>query len=223
MEFKYRIEQDEYHSDSPRDWDNLGIMVCWHTRYDLGDEQTLRLGDWLSNLLDTFGITRIGRNGYITEQWNDFIYELENDNPESINKAWDLLSDKILLLPLYLYDHSGLSMSTRYTYPHNDRWDAGQVGFIYVSIQDVKNEWGWKKLTSKRREQVFNSLRQEVETYDQYLRGDVWGYIIEDDSGYQYDSCWGFYGYDYCEKEAQAALEWQIKEHANLNEFERVI
>ena len=24
---------------SPREWDNLGIMVCWHTRYILGDMQ----------------------------------------------------------------------------------------------------------------------------------------------------------------------------------------
>jgi hypothetical protein len=22
---------------SPRDWDNLGTMVCWHRRYKLGD------------------------------------------------------------------------------------------------------------------------------------------------------------------------------------------
>ena len=165
----------------------------------------------------------MGIGGSWTDHWYDFIEDLEYGFKESISKAWDLLDDKILLLPLYLYDHSGLSMSTRYTYPYDDRWDAGQVGFIYVSIQDVKDEWGWKRLTSKRREMIFNILRNEVETYDQYLRGDVWGYIVEDEDGDHIDSCWGFYGYEYCEKEAQTILEFVIKEHNELNEFERLI
>lgn len=32
-----RIYQDDY-SESPREWDNLGEMVCWHRRYRLGDK-----------------------------------------------------------------------------------------------------------------------------------------------------------------------------------------
>ena len=33
------IWQDEFFDSNPRDWDNLGVMACWHRRYDLGDEQ----------------------------------------------------------------------------------------------------------------------------------------------------------------------------------------
>lgn len=25
--------------ESPREWDNVGTMVCWHRHYKLGDEQ----------------------------------------------------------------------------------------------------------------------------------------------------------------------------------------
>jgi hypothetical protein len=25
--------------ESPREWDNFGAMYCWHSRYNLGDEQ----------------------------------------------------------------------------------------------------------------------------------------------------------------------------------------
>jgi len=34
--------------ESPREWDNLGTMVCSHKRYDLGDEQFKedRAGSW---------------------------------------------------------------------------------------------------------------------------------------------------------------------------------
>ncbi|MHC4619185.1 MAG: hypothetical protein ACYTEQ_15685 [Planctomycetota bacterium] len=34
---KVRIEQDP-DAESPREWDNLGIMVCFHGRYTLGDD-----------------------------------------------------------------------------------------------------------------------------------------------------------------------------------------
>jgi len=36
-----KIEQD-IHAESPREWVNLGTMVCWHSRYTLGDIQETR-------------------------------------------------------------------------------------------------------------------------------------------------------------------------------------
>ena len=33
-----KIERDG-DAESPREWDNVGTMVCWHSRYNLGDEQ----------------------------------------------------------------------------------------------------------------------------------------------------------------------------------------
>lgn len=36
----------------------------------------------------------------------------------------------------------------------------------------------------------------EVQVYDYYICGDVYGFVIEKD-GEQIDSCWGFYGHDY--------------------------
>ena len=41
----------------------------------------------------------------------------------------------IALLPLYLYDHSGLSMSTS---PFRSRWDSGKVGFIYATEESMR-------------------------------------------------------------------------------------
>ena len=35
----FDISPDEM-ADSPRSWDNLGTMVCWHRRYQLGDKHT---------------------------------------------------------------------------------------------------------------------------------------------------------------------------------------
>lgn len=146
---------------SPREWDNLGVMVCWHTRYALGDNHT-----------------------YSTPQ--EFITETRK------NIA--------VILPLYLYDHSGLGMATRNTaYPFNDPWDAGQVGYIYVTKDRLRHEYDitdGAEIPQAVAEKALKMLQGEVKAYDQFLQGDVYGYVLEDNKG-KVDSCWGFYGLEY--------------------------
>ena len=96
----------------------------------------------------------------------------------------------ILALPLYLYDHSGLTMAT---IPFSCPWDSGQVGCIVVGTEKVLKEWKRKKMSKGLRKKAFTVLQGEVETYDQYLRGEVYGYEIEKDGEFQ-DSCWGYFG-----------------------------
>lgn len=117
--------------------------------------------------------------------------------------------DIAISLPLYLYDHSGITMSTK---PFSCSWDSGQVGWIYVTKEKIKEEYGVKKITKKILEQVTKVLISEVQNYDQYLTGDVWYYKIEDEDGEVIDSCGGFYGSDYAEKEAKEQLEWHIED-----------
>ena len=38
LEVRYRVMYDP-DPENPRDWDNLGKLVCWHRRWKLGDEQ----------------------------------------------------------------------------------------------------------------------------------------------------------------------------------------
>lgn len=96
-------------------------------------------------------------------------------------------------LPLFLYDHSGISISANGDiYPFNDRWDAGQVGFVYEKISDLKKEFGWKIITKKRRQKIIDRMLSEVSIFDDYLRGNVYGFDVED-----VGSCWGFYGYEH--------------------------
>jgi len=105
-----------------------------------------------------------------------------------------------IILPLYLYDHSGITMNTTgFSCP----WDSGQVGYIYVSRADVRKEFGVKVISPKLYKRVVEILESEVATYDQYLTGDVYGFKLiaiedgeEDETGDEVDSCWGFYGSD---------------------------
>jgi hypothetical protein len=175
---EYKIEQDSDY-ESPREWDNLGRMLCFHRRYKLGDEDLPYDASEYSN-------------------WEELKNQLVRDGA-------------VLVFSLYLYDHSGISISISSGYPYNDVWDAGQVGLIYVLREDLLREFGAKRVSPKLLKKAEEIIRTEVKIYDQCLTGDVWGYIVYDSDGEQYDSCWGFYGYDYCEKEAQGVIDSMLE------------
>jgi hypothetical protein len=82
------------------------------------------------------------------------------------------------------------------TTPFSCQWDSVQVGFIYTSRKKAIAEWGNKVCTAKVKEMATKCLKEEVKTYDQFLQGEVYGYVIEDKDGNEIDSCWGFYGKD---------------------------
>jgi hypothetical protein len=116
-------------AESPREWDNLGVMACWHRRYNLGDVQPKEdPAEWLK----------------------------ENAPEGSV------------VLPLYLMDHSGISISTG---SFGDRWDSGQVGWIVATPEKIREAFMVKRITAKVRRQ----------------------HVPKDD---QNDSCWGFIGSD---------------------------
>ena len=113
------------------------------------------------------------------------------------------LGDDIIALPLYIYDHSEITIRT---YPFSCPWDSGQVGYIYVSKEDVRKEWRVKRISSKLHNKVINILETEVEVFDQWGRGDVYGFVLSkkcncNECDHEHDdaidSCWGFYGTDW--------------------------
>ena len=105
-----------------------------------------------------------------------------------------------VILPIHLYDHSGLSVSV---HSFNDRWDSGQIGYIHTK-QPLDNA----TLEMRGRDEIAKMLEQEVEEYDRYLNGEAAGIIIEEltdaprhckdpyelDGSYfqEIESCWGF-------------------------------
>lgn len=191
---------------------------------------------------------------------DELLEELSND------ELLQIIKEDNVILPLYLYDHSGLTMNTT---GFSCGWDSSVVGFIYCSKKDFRSETGYSeeelfseevhrapsvyehvkvkgqedrgygrvkkvteetvtidfdymKIPSFRKEENLitvslediasvqankaeEMLKGEVETYDQYLRGDVYGFVVEKKVGCEccghveteeVDSCWGFFGSD---------------------------
>ena len=107
---------------------------------------------------------------------------------------------QIVMLPLYLLDHSGLALSTQ---PFNDPWDSGQVGWIYASYDEIRKAFGVQRVTKRIRDLAVSRLVAEVEEYNSYLQGDCYGYEInklerctscQSVSREQVSSCYGFFG-----------------------------
>mgnify|MGYP000950482362 CR=1 FL=1 len=86
----------------------------------------------------------------------------------------------IIQLPLYLYDHSGLTMSTS---PFACPWDSGQVGVIWVKKSSARRMFNWTRLSPRRVERVYDMLRRQVTDYDAYLSGEQYDVTIEDEDG----------------------------------------
>ena len=121
-----------------------------------------------------------------------------------MNDLFTRAGKRTVILPLHLYDHSGIAMNTT---GFHCPWDSGQVGCIYVMLEDIREKFNAARVSKTLREKVARDLRQEVETYDHYLTGNCYGFVIEKDAG-EVDSCQGFPDdYDaYCLDEAKAAI-----------------
>jgi hypothetical protein len=155
-------------SESPREWDNLGTMACFHRNYILGDI-----------------------HDYLVEEIMNLV------------KRYDVIG-----LPLYLYDHSGITMSTtRSKWPFNCPWDSMQIGYIFVTKEKVRKEFDRKRVTKKLIKKVLEMLRSEVAIYDVFIRGDVIGYEIENGEEGIIDACWGYYNLEHLLEDAKSVID----------------
>ena len=132
-------------------------------------------------------------------------YFLGDKHNKSTDEVLNLLAGKqkdIVVLPLYLYDHSGITMNTT---GFSCRWDSGMVGCIYADYVNIRSWYGVKKVTKNLIEKVKDMFRSEVKVYDDYISGNVYTYTILKD-GEEMDSCGG-YPYEDALNEAKAIVD----------------
>jgi hypothetical protein len=161
-------------------------LICWHRRYRLGDSHQFDSPE--AFLRDLAGVS--------------------DQSDLSMEQLRERAARKAILLPVFLYDHSGLAMNT---IGFHCPWDSGQVGYVYVTREAAQKEYAAKRVTKALRSKAEDILRGEIVSCDAYLAGRVYGYIIERD-GEEVDACWGFFG-DYeldCLSEARAFVDQLI-------------
>lgn len=237
------IEPDSDPLNPRVDYDNLGRMVCWHSRYRLGDEHSFAdpedfLRDLYRRSVNDYGKRLVAflKSGkargsrleynrhthewelYSRSYWKTILgnsepdWYLEQSAPKSqlndggwffdnmldaltIDDLKELLAeyDDVVILPLYLYDHSGLAMSTGSFVGRaiHAEWDSGQVGYIYADRDMIQKEYG--KISPETVKCAETVLEGEVKDFDLYLHGECYGFRLFKDCDEE-DACWGFLG-----------------------------
>jgi hypothetical protein len=225
---RVRVIQDSDPTD-PREDDNVGTMVCWHSKYNLGDYENYDHNNNKNPYADSAELFRhilreteagdealkdimkvlLAEEGAAKDYkgWNkdgeedgsdlDFIdWQLQyGAGQEEDRELLEAARQVATILPLNLFDHSGITMSTGgFSCP----FDSGQVGWIYATHKKVKEE-------GIVVEDMEKHLDQEVKTYAMFLENQIYGFKIEaaevcphcEDVVWEEaedGSCWGFYG-----------------------------
>lgn len=166
----------------PREWSNLGTMFCFHKEYNLGDDIGVSSDEFSS-----------------WKQIKDYIKQI----------------DGILIKPLYLYDHTVLRMKSGQFQglpQGHKRFDTMPVGFIYTTETRIKEMFVTDKVTNEDRERAKKILQNEIDTYDKYISGQVYGYQIINPDGEYKDSCWSFYDTNNALQDAKGIINYQIQQ-----------
>lgn len=131
------------------------------------------------------------------DSWEDLKKQIESDN-------------KVLFIkPLYMYEHSGITISTS---PFSCQWDSGQIGWVFITEKKLNLMCGKE---FKRDEETLNCItNSEVKNYDEFLTGNVYQYTIYEietcSLGHEHksvvESCGSYYDEGDCTDEGNSVL-----------------
>lgn len=142
-------------------------------------------------------------------------HDYEKDSFDS----WEELKEQIendyyvlMIKPLRLYDHSGITISTSNGYPFNDRFDSSMVGWVFIDEKKLELMCG--KDFDRSEERLNEIIEADIKTYDQYITGEVYRYSIYEietcSLGCEHknyiEGCGGYFGEEEAEKEGQEVL-----------------
>ena len=129
-------------------------------------------------------------------------YSLGDKHSFSVEQIKAMVKRKdVVSLPIFAYIHGGITIKTT---PFSCPWDSGQAGYIFITKEKIRQEYGWKLVTKKRREKILSYLQSEVDEYDRFLCGDCCGYKVFKNGEETDDSCWGFIGLEYLKEELKS-------------------
>lgn len=141
------------------------------------------------------------------EGFSKEVCEMIGEKPKDIydESIWERVAQikrEYHVFGLEAYIHSGvvLALSREGTFPDR-QWDVSQLGLVFVLKEAFK--------TKSEARKAALSL---IETWNQNLSGDVYGYVIREEGEEDWcDSLWGIYGIEDAREQAQEALDYAWK------------
>lgn len=180
-----RIVYDTMAENPRKDFDPFGTFVGNHRDYGIFDKEISDLDGLLCAVRDD--ILSCKESSKSVSKACAELLRAVGDESDKILKTVEKYA---IVLPVFMYSHGG---STIQTTPFSCPWDSGQIGFIFISKIRAMKELAKTRCTERLKERIEAFLKSEIETLDDWIRGDVYGFqTVEDDT--VIDSCYGFYG-----------------------------
>lgn len=175
-----KIEYNQF-ADNPLDYIDDVRLICEHKRYNLGSNKNGFRGnnfDTLDEYIHQYfaymyydEIKEFIQSRYVitnaTKYLDYYSMYVSSDYFDGYNKQFKNVLNQFIkknfnTFPLYLYEHSTISISIT---PFGCSWDSGIVGFAY-SKKDIDT----------------NVIKNVVKEYDKYIRGEaIYINIMEND------------------------------------------
>jgi hypothetical protein len=148
--YKIKIRQDEFY-ESPNDW---------------GDDEVFLVYDHRQFYVE--------RAGFAPQSIYHYLYakdmvnsgnDIDGNYQEELESYYEY--ENFHIFPVEAYIHSGVSLSL-FSGTKQCKWDSSVSGYILASKEEFEDL-----------ETAANYAEGLIETWNQYLSGDVWGYIVE--------------------------------------------
>lgn len=141
------------------------------------------------DMIDTWGIDLSGHRDYKSPTYGaelpvpiEHLFtdpdDLDQDERDDVSK----FLKEYHVLDVYMYDHSGRTISTT---AFHCPWDSGRVGVVYISRN---------KAEAQGLKDPEEYLRYTVKELDCFMRGELYGWTVVDDRNEVLESCWGYVG-----------------------------
>jgi hypothetical protein len=176
-------------AENPRKcWDNFATFVGIQSKYELFDLYAYSIEEVVQHI--------IGELSKYTDKYkcaSKGIAELARVIGEETWKVLSVIEKHAIILPIFMYEHGGATISTC---KFSCQWDSGQVGFAFITKVKVMDSYKKVRVTDRLRGIVEDCIKSEIETLDAYITGDVYGYRVVDKNECVEDACYGFYGHN---------------------------
>ena len=182
----------DQHATNPRECDNLGTILIAPSK-----------AHWIASHDDIVDTSiPFGNSPY--EHWDNIRREQLKLKKSEIAIAY----------PITKHEHDEISLQLGY----KSGWDYTVSGFIYVTKETLRKEYGVDRITKSIIERAKNCLQAELDLLTSWLNGDCYGWCIKEyaltDEGLDWeevdvlDACWGYFDQDYAFGSMKDALNY---------------
>jgi hypothetical protein len=208
-----RIVQDDSPCDPRTDYDHIGTMIPWDNERRGYVYKDLNDHDRESFLRGLAANQLAVRAKLIGKEYSD--YEVDDDDPDYLNlpDTADLIEMACIDNVILPYDYySGSQGGVR-----EGDWGRS-TGYIYVPMNVARDNWSGTD--EEIRSKAEACLRAELTELDNWVNGNVAGWIAETPEGETIASVWGYYPdeypkeWDYPISEARSHIDqWHVDQH----------